>query len=404
MALKYYWWFMTLTAFSGTIFAKILISGFNDGLAIGSEVRSVLRAIATTISSDVSVNWLSWTIFRLLVTLPYQYMLQINSFAFECIGFKCCSRLVRGGGPGGPAPYRIFVDSGVVFMCIMALAPASPLVAPAAYFYFMFCQPLLRRNLIFMYRPSYDGGGFRWPFVFDMCISGMLIGSLLLAAQLGLKEALTPGILAGLTFIPIFVFHREARKRYLQAFRDAALLQTSLLDGWNTEHNSFETREEFRRFLVDAHKAAYVPVCLAATDTEDYLTIEPAVVVPLECDEESDAGKETKDSVVECESLNPLTLLSNDRSLRSSSTDLSSSNRMIIRRGAVVRRSVNIMSSEKRRATLSHQVSTRESYFDSIDSLRDDDYLLHSPFERSRPSRSSFRDSTRIQSAPDKTA
>ena len=37
---------------------------------------------------------------------------------------------------------------------LMALAPASPLVAPACVAYFLFCQPLLRWNLIFLYRPK----------------------------------------------------------------------------------------------------------------------------------------------------------------------------------------------------------------------------------------------------------
>lgn len=45
----------------------------------------------------------------------------------------------------------------------------------------------------------------------------------------------------------------------MRSFEDAALLQTSLLDGWDTAAvDSFEDREEFRQFLVDAHKAAYV--------------------------------------------------------------------------------------------------------------------------------------------------
>lgn len=33
-----------------------------------------------------------------------------------------------GGGPGGPIPYRIYIDGGVVFVCVIALAPQSPLV------------------------------------------------------------------------------------------------------------------------------------------------------------------------------------------------------------------------------------------------------------------------------------
>eukprot|EP00565_Helicotheca_tamesis_P007263 CAMPEP_0185740608 /NCGR_PEP_ID=MMETSP1171-20130828/38190_1 /TAXON_ID=374046 /ORGANISM="Helicotheca tamensis, Strain CCMP826" /LENGTH=106 /DNA_ID=CAMNT_0028412499 /DNA_START=23 /DNA_END=343 /DNA_ORIENTATION=- len=45
-----------------------------------------------------------------------------------------------------------------------------------------------------------------------------------------------------------------------------------------------EKREEFRQFLIDAHKAAYIPVCIAGGATSA-LTAEPAVTVPNENDE-----------------------------------------------------------------------------------------------------------------------
>jgi hypothetical protein len=66
--------------------------------------------------------------------------------------------MVRGGGPGGPVPYRVFIDTGVVLLCVVALAPASPLVAPFGLIHFCLSEPLLRRNIIFMYRPKFDGG------------------------------------------------------------------------------------------------------------------------------------------------------------------------------------------------------------------------------------------------------
>ena len=59
----------------------------------------------------------------------------------------------------------------------------------------------------------------------------------------------------------------------------------SLLDGWdNANPTSLESREEFRQFLVDAHKAAYIPVCIAGGAT-NILTAEPAVVIPSENDD-----------------------------------------------------------------------------------------------------------------------
>jgi len=100
-----------------------------------------------------------------------------------------------------------------------------------------------------------------------------------------LKEAVGCAIVAFLPLPPTLIFRNRCRKQYLNAFLDAGLLQTSLLDGWDTSApTSVEKREEFRRFLVDSHKAAYVPVCIAG-ETVNVLTAEPAAVIPLDYDE-----------------------------------------------------------------------------------------------------------------------
>lgn len=193
--------------------------------------------------------------------------------------------LLDRGGPGGPTPYRILVDTGVVLLCTLALAPSSPLVSLASLVYFVLCEPLWRRNLIFVYRPKFDAGGARWPYLFDMAISSLVMAEILLTSQMALKQALGPTVVAAVPILPTLWYQQRAKKKYKKAFDDAALLQTSLLDGWDASEASTEQqREEFRRFLVDAHKAAYVPVCIAGSDTDDFITAEPAVVVPLETD------------------------------------------------------------------------------------------------------------------------
>lgn len=283
-ALQYYWWFMVVTAFSGSSLVTMVLNAFNEG-QLGSEATKVLTTIAATIPTQISATWINWIIVRTMMTLPLQYMLQINSIIFGLIGWKCCARCVMGGGPGGPLPYRVYIDSGTVFLCLVALAPASPLVAPCALFYFLYCAPLWRRNCIFMYRPKFDTGGIRWPLLFDICISSMLVGQILLTTMMALKEAVGPAFLAACPIVPTILFRKMKRTRYLRAYLDAGLLQTSLLDGWdNTAPTSMETREEFRQFLVDAHKAAYIPVCIAGGATS-VLTAEPAVVVPHPMDD-----------------------------------------------------------------------------------------------------------------------
>eukprot|EP00934_Nitzschia_sp_Nitz4_P000795 Nitzschia sp. Nitz4//scaffold32_size149145//19447//26119//NITZ4_002866-RA/size149145-augustus-gene-0.25-mRNA-1//1//CDS//3329548030//795//frame0 len=285
-ALQYFWWFMLVSAFTGTSFATAFVNGLRSGLNLGSEIRKVIERTAIDIPTKVSATWLNWMIIRVFAVLPTQYLLQMNSFLFTCLGLKCCARAVRGGGAGGPVPYRIYVDSGVVMFCVFALAPASPLIAAAAFCYFFFCTPLLRWTLIFLYKPKFDIGGGRFPIIFDICVSGMVVGQVLLVSMMTLKRAVGPAVGAFLPMIPTIWFRYFVRRRYLRAFNDAALLQTSLLDGWDTNAETSEKkREEFRRFLVDCHKAAYVPVCIAGDKTA-MITAEPAVVIPLEVDDD----------------------------------------------------------------------------------------------------------------------
>lgn len=114
-------------------------------------------------------------------------------------------------------------------LCVFALAPASPLIAPAAYTYFLFCTPMLRWTAIFLYRPKFDIGGGRFPFIFDICISGMVVGQILLVTMMAQKAAVGPAVAAFCPLIPTIWFRYFVRRRYLRAFNDAALLQTSLL-------------------------------------------------------------------------------------------------------------------------------------------------------------------------------
>jgi hypothetical protein len=44
--MKYYWWFIIVTAFYGNSLASMVINGFNEGVKIGSEATQVLTNIA----------------------------------------------------------------------------------------------------------------------------------------------------------------------------------------------------------------------------------------------------------------------------------------------------------------------------------------------------------------------
>jgi hypothetical protein len=115
------------------------------------------------------------------------------------------NRCLNGGGPGGPIPYRIYIDSGVVFLCTVALGPICPLLAPVSALYFLFCVPLLRRNCIFIYRPTFDAGGALWPFLADICLTSMIFAQVFLTVIMALKQAVGYVMLICMFFI---LFHR----------------------------------------------------------------------------------------------------------------------------------------------------------------------------------------------------
>jgi len=108
-----------------------------------------------------------------------------------------------------------------------------------------------------------------------------------------LKKAYGPAFLAGLSIAPTLVFGQRTKERFLRCYQDAGLVQTSQLDGWDiTKPTSWNDREEFRKWLVDCHKAAYIPICLAGVD--NFLTAEPAVVLSNEGDNSMEATMEMK--------------------------------------------------------------------------------------------------------------
>ena len=141
--------------------------------------------------------------------------------------------------------------------------------------------PVLRWILIFVHRPRYDGGGNIWPLLHDILLSSMIVAQVLLTSMMVLKMAYGPALLAALSIVPTFMFGVTAKDRFLRCYNDAGLVQTSLLDGWDaSKSNSAADREDFRKWLVDCHKASYIPICLAGMDS--FLTAEPAVVIPTE--------------------------------------------------------------------------------------------------------------------------
>jgi len=71
-------------------------------------------------------------------------------------------------------PYRVYVNCSVIFLCLVALAPLCPIVAPFSLLYFLFLTPLLKWGFVFIYRPTFDAGGMRWPLLHNILMISII--------------------------------------------------------------------------------------------------------------------------------------------------------------------------------------------------------------------------------------
>jgi hypothetical protein len=79
--------------------------------------------------------------------------------------------------------------------------------------------------------------------------------------------------------IPTLLYNDIVQEKFLRPYRDAALLQTSrMYNRLEDPTTSWLEREEYRHWLVDCHKASYLPTCLSG-GTKNHFTTEPAVVL-----------------------------------------------------------------------------------------------------------------------------
>ena len=166
-------------------------------------------------------------------------------------------------------------------MCITSLAPTCPLIAPAALLFYVVSIPMLRWMQIFVFRPKYDGGGNLLPVLHEILISSLILGQILMGTGLYLKECFIFGSVVFLMTLPTYLFGFWTKEKFKRPYRDAGLWQASKLDEIS-RNGTIEEREKYRRWLVDCHKASFVPICLAGG--EDFLTYQPASVVPIDRD------------------------------------------------------------------------------------------------------------------------
>lgn len=118
-----------------------------------------------------------------------------------------------------------------------------------------------------------------------MIVTSLLLGQVITAITLVLKQNVWEGFFIALFIIPTVLYNSIILEKYLRPYQDAALLQTSRMyyqygrdSNPSINTSSWLEQEEYRRWLVDCHKASYLPTCLSGGET-NILTTEPAVVI-----------------------------------------------------------------------------------------------------------------------------
>ena len=149
---------------------------------------------------------------------------------------------------------------------------------------------------MFTYRARYDAGGDKWPQLHNVLISAIIFSQIMLTAIFVVKGSFWSLFVIFVYLIPTIFFHLWTVERFLRAYSDCALLQnTQLLQKYSesTTPPTLHEREEYRHWLVDCHKASYVPICLVGgqEDEPSLLTAEPAVVIPRPTDDDDDDGE-----------------------------------------------------------------------------------------------------------------
>jgi len=171
-------------------------------------------------------------------------LLQVTIFLTKILRLHCLNRVLKGGGPGTQVPYRIYVNLGYVFACLVALAPICPLIGIYGMFYFIMFSPMLRWLLVFVYRPRWDGGGDKFPTLHHIIISSLLLGQLIIAFTLILKENIIEGLIMLFCIIPTLLFNNIILEKFLRPYEDAALLQAGRLHyNWSSKSCSCLERE-----------------------------------------------------------------------------------------------------------------------------------------------------------------
>jgi len=277
----YFWYFYIIARFMGPILWEAITTFFGgEARTLEDTFWTAIEKLANTVPTTLGPSALTVIIFNSTITWPAFYFLPMQNFVTSLFRLSAINRVCKGGGPGLQVPYRIYVDHGYIFACMIALGPLCPLIGPFALIYFIIIAPMIRWVLVFEYRPIFDGGGDKWPKLHEIIVTSVLLGQFMTSIVFFLKYNIVQGLVIFFCIVPTLLYNTVILEKFLRPYQDASLLQTGRLYSKLSRRYSdiWQEREEYRRWLVDCHKSSYLPTCLSGGKMS-LLTAEPAVVI-----------------------------------------------------------------------------------------------------------------------------
>ncbi|MGK3757857.1 MAG: hypothetical protein ACI8RD_010171 [Bacillariaceae sp.] len=160
-AMIYFWYFYIVARFMGPVLLNATQSHIqNEEGTIEETVLDTVVKLSSEIPKSLGPSALTYIIFSALINWPAFYLLQSVNFITRFLRMDWLNNYVlKGGGIGRDVPYRIYVDSGYIFACLISMSPMVPLLGPFCLLHFTIVSPILRWLLVFTYRPKFDSGG-----------------------------------------------------------------------------------------------------------------------------------------------------------------------------------------------------------------------------------------------------
>lgn len=262
----YFWYFYIIARFLGPVLLNATQSfKQSDNGTIEEIVTETVAKLASEIPDSLGPSALTYILFSCLLNWPANYLLQSMNFITKFFRMKWLNNYVlKGGGIGRDVPYRIYVDSGYIFACLISMAPMVPLLGPVCLLHFIIVSPILRWLLIFTYRPKFDSGGGtferlwryyffaskiilyylsicislshshfyhscllkdKWPKLHHIIISSLLLGQFLTSLSFALKGNIVEGLSIGCCIIPTLIYNSTILSLFLKTYRDGGLVQ-----------------------------------------------------------------------------------------------------------------------------------------------------------------------------------